>query len=90
MSGPFSEYRGHSGVGNFPLDCLGPKEYFLIDCYSCVACKPTNITPNLLDWSMKMNSRKVPIFSFQRGLYPLEAFVFLSMKGERRCRFRDS
>ena len=22
---------------NFPLDCLGTKEYFLIDCYSCVA-----------------------------------------------------
>jgi len=57
--------------GNFPLDCLGTKEYFLIDYYSYVARKPTNITPYLLDWSMKMKFRKVPTRSFHGNFYPL-------------------
>jgi hypothetical protein len=56
---------------NLSLDWLGTKDYFLIGCYPCVGRKLTNITPNLLDWSMQMNLRKVPSQSLEGNSYSL-------------------
>jgi hypothetical protein len=67
--------------GNISLDCGGTEEYFLSDGYSCIIRKPTNLTPNLLDWSWKMNLRKVPTRSFQRNFHSLASPFLINGSG---------